>query len=324
MKDVRKPLAGTRDPRLPLRLACRKPPAHKVEIPGGIPVAFLRENGNDLPEALQLKPREGFIFTRDKPELVSRPEGPLLLVCRIPQNAKRVYRSTVLALQRRPKRLKVLKQALCRRFLPHGGRQLPGHRIGEKGNETHLLIERCTLHLRSCRSRPREDLRDLIDVPVTVPELIVDEEARRDLRILQVGADKSLRHGLPELLIDGKSPRQVLPGTGRHEMPPVRLIFHRIKMIRMNREIRCHRRVDAPLCRILRKCLKVLQNVQPLHAVQRHDVEIPDRTVVFRRIARAHEHKRVRQLVGAERLHLQELQHGRDQGLRDAVDLVEE
>ena len=60
------------------------------------------------------------------------------------------------------------------------------------------------------------------------------------------------------------------------------------------------------------------------HTVQRHDVKIPHGAVVLRRVAGSDNDEAVRYLVRSEGLVLQELQHGRREGFRDAVDLVQE
>ena len=64
--------------------------------------------------------------------------------------------------------------------------------------------------------------------------------------------------------------------------------------------------------------------IYPTHPVQGHNVKVPHRTVILRRVTRRHHDPALRQLVTAEGLALQKLQHGRCQRLGDAVDLVQE
>ncbi len=60
---------------------------------------------------------------------------------------------------------------------------------------------------------------------------------------------------------------------------------------------------------------EVLRHVDALDPVQRHHVEVPDGLVVLRRVARRHDEPPLRQLLIAEGLALQELEHHGRQGL---------
>ena len=81
--------------------------------------------------------------------------------------------------------------------------------------------------------------------------------------------------------------------------------------------------MNARLVGVLLPDCKVLLDIDPLHAVQRHDVKIPNGLVILRRISGCDDDKALRHLVVSEHLVLQKLQHGRRQRLGDAVDLVQ-
>ena len=82
--------------------------------------------------------------------------------------------------------------------------------------------------------------------------------------------------------------------------------------------------MDPHLVRVLLPHREVLFDIDPLDAVQRHDVKIPHGLIVLGRVSCCDDDKTVRNLVIAEHLVLQKLQHGGRQRLRDAVDLVKE
>ena len=73
----------------------------------------------------------------------------------------------------------------------------------QKTNEAQFLIKACVFqHICIFRHPSRKDIRDAVNVPVFVPEFIIDRKASRDLGILQECSDQVLRDRLPELLID--------------------------------------------------------------------------------------------------------------------------
>ena len=82
--------------------------------------------------------------------------------------------------------------------------------------------------------------------------------------------------------------------------------------------------MDPHLQGILLPHLIVLFHVDALDPVQRHHVKLPHRFVVLRRIPRRHDDPSLRHPLVSKSLALKELQHGRRQRLRDAVDLIDE
>ena len=68
---------------------------------------------------------------------------------------------------------------------------------------------------------------------------------------------------------------------------------------------------------------EILLDIDPFHAVQRHDVKIAHGLIVLGRVAGCDDDKALGHLVVSEHLVLQKLQHGRRQRLRDAVDLIQ-
>ena len=81
--------------------------------------------------------------------------------------------------------------------------------------------------------------------------------------------------------------------------------------------------MNARLVSVFLPDCEVLLDIDPLHAVQRHDVKIPHGLVVLRRISGSDDDKALRHLVVSEHLVLQKLQHGRCQRLGDTIDLIQ-
>ena len=82
--------------------------------------------------------------------------------------------------------------------------------------------------------------------------------------------------------------------------------------------------MDISLQRVFLPCVVVGLDIDLLESVECDDVKIPDGVVVFRRVSGACDDPAVRNAVSSEYLVLKELEHQRRQGLRHAVDLVEE
>ena len=128
----------------------------------------------------------------------------------------------------------------------------------------------------------------------------------------------------PQLLIGVQQLAQVLPAPGGGELQPVRRILDAVEAVLPDVKIREDCPVEAPPPGILFPDAVVLLHIDALHPVQRHHVEVPDGLVVLRRVARRHDEPPLRQLLIAEGLALEELEHHGGQGLGDAVDLVQE
>ena len=65
-------------------------------------------------------------------------------------------------------------------------------------------------------------------------------------------------------------------------------------------------------------------HINLLNTVECHHIKITDRLIIFRRIASCHDDPAFRDLLIAEHLTLQELQHRRCQRLGHTVDLINE
>ena len=100
--------------------------------------------------------------------------------------------------------------------------------------------------------------------------------------------------------------------------------LHRIELVLLYLKICKDRAANIHPVGIFLPNLEVLQDVDPLYAVQSYDIKIPDRLVVLRRISRSHDDKALRHTMGTKGLVLQELQHGGCQCLRHAVYLIQE
>ena len=82
--------------------------------------------------------------------------------------------------------------------------------------------------------------------------------------------------------------------------------------------------MDAASVRVLLPHAEILFDVDFFDAVERYHVKFPHGFVVFRRISGRYDHPSGRQLLVAEGLALQKLQHHRRECLGNAVDLIEE
>ena len=82
--------------------------------------------------------------------------------------------------------------------------------------------------------------------------------------------------------------------------------------------------MDAASVRVLLPHAEILFDVDFFNAVERYHVKFSHGFVVFRRISRCYDHPSGGQLLVAERLALQKLEHHRRERFRDAVYLIEE
>ena len=82
--------------------------------------------------------------------------------------------------------------------------------------------------------------------------------------------------------------------------------------------------MDAASVRVLLPHTEILFDVDFFNAIERYHVKFSHGFVVFRRISGRYDHPSGRQLLVAEGLALQELQHHRRERLGNTVDLIEE
>ena len=129
---------------------------------------------------------------------------------------------------------------------------------------------------------------------------------------------------LAEHLIDLEHPREVFPASCRGKPLPVHCIFNTAEILSAHIQIRYHGLVDSLTVGIFFPYREICLHINLLQPVQRNNVKLTDRFVVLGRIACCHDDPAIRKFMSAERLSLKELEHGRRQRLRDAVDLIEE
>ena len=159
---------------------------------------------------------------------------------------------------------------------------------------------------------------------VLIVELQVIGEVLGDPGHLDVLPHHLPAHPEPQLLIGADQLAEVLPAPGRGEFQPARPGLHPVEVILFDVQIGHHRPVDAPSPGVLLPDGEVLRHIDALHPVQRHHVKVPDGAVVLRRVSRRRDEPALRQPLVAEGLALEELEHHGGQGLRDAVDLIQE
>ena len=85
-----------------------------------------------------------------------------------------------------------------------------------------------------------------------------------------------------------------------------------------------HRRMDPGLYRVFPPYAIIRLHFNLLHTVQGNHVKLPDGFVVLGRVACGYDDPALGNWVITEGLTLEELKHGRGQGLGDTVDLVDE
>ena len=95
-------------------------------------------------------------------------------------------------------------------------------------------------------------------------------------------------------------------------------------MVLLDVKVGDNRRMHTVAERVFAPCLEVGLHVKALQAVPRCQVEVARRAVVLGRVAGSYHDPALGNLVAAEHLVLQELQHGGRERFRHAVDLVEE
>lgn len=117
---------------------------------------------------------------------------------------------------------------------------------------------------------------------------------------------------------------EILPAARGHKAPPVRMRLHAVKMLRIQLQIGKNCRVQAARMRIAPPDGIAFLDLQQPHTIHRGRVEEPRGLVVLRWISGSGDHPALRQAMRAELLALQQLEHGRHQRLRDAVDLIQE
>ena len=159
---------------------------------------------------------------------------------------------------------------------------------------------------------------------VLLIEGVVGREVARHLRVLEVLEDELARDREAHLLVNRHDAAQVFPAAGGDELLPGEVSLHDIEVLLLDVEVGEDRAVDAHLVGVALPGVDIRGDVEALHTVEGHDVEVAHGAVVLRRVAGGDDHEAVRDLMGAEGLVLQELQHHRGEGLGHAVDLVEE
>ena len=117
---------------------------------------------------------------------------------------------------------------------------------------------------------------------------------------------------------------KILPAAGGHELGAVHIGVDLVEVLRVQLQIAQNGAVDVGSAGIVLPHRQIWLNVHAAHTVQRHDVKIPHRLVVLRRVACRHNDPACRHSLIAEGLALQKLQHGGGQRFGHAVDLVDE
>jgi len=196
----------------------------------------------------------------------------------------------------------------------------------EKTHDCHALIERCLLdgHGHLGTRRAVEDVVHAAVALVLGKELEEEREVLRDVRVLDVLGDELLIGMKANLLVGHEHARKVLPTAGGDQTRAVHDLAYMVEALGLALEVGDDGRVHLVRHRVVTPDVEVGLHVDALHAVERGGIEVTGGTVVLGRVASRDDGPSRRQTMLAERLELQELEHGRGERLGYAVDLVEE
>ena len=142
--------------------------------------------------------------------------------------------------------------------------------------------------------------------------------------MLEVLSYHFLIHRNVQCLIDLQDFGKILPSSGRHKPFSVHRRLNLIEIIRLDVQIGNDGSVNLLLIGKFFPYLIIRLNLDLLHPVQCHNIELPDGFVILRRVARCHDDPALRHLLITEGLTLQKLKHGGRQRLGHAVDLIDE
>ena len=187
--------------------------------------------------------------------------------------------------------------------------------------------------VEGCRRRARgygggvcagEDVGHLVVVLVLAEEVQVEREVLRDFGILEILGDKLPIDADALVTVGDDHATEVLPAARRDHASPVDAGAHLVEVFGLAGEIGGDGWVHAMGRGVVHPDAEVGLHVDALHAVHHRGIEITGRAVVLRWVTGRDDDPADGQTVLAEGLVLQELQHGRGQRLRGAVDLIEE
>ena len=205
----------------------------------------------------------------------------------------------------------------------------PG-RLGQAGKQQshdgQLLVKGCLPQFQHGDILPLapHDVVHMVGPLVLVIEFQVVGKILGDAGQLDILSHHLPVHPEAQLFISDDEFGQVLPATGSGKLQAVHGGLDAVEVVLLDVQIRDDSAVDALSPGVFLPDGEVLCHVHALHTVQRHHVEVPDGLVVLRRVARRHDEPSLRQVLVAEGLALQKLQHHGGQRLADAVDLVQE
>ena len=184
-----------------------------------------------------------------------------------------------------------------------------------------LLIKCCLFFFR--RNHTIQNFPDSIIRSILLIQLIISGKFARRVRLLQILTHQPRPTWHANRLIIFQYFREILPAARRHELLFLSVRMDLIKMILFQIQIGKDCSVHLLLPGVCHPRFQIRLQIQSAHTIKRHDIKLPDRFIVFRRISRCDDHPSVRHLMASEFLILQKLQHRRCQRLRGAVDLID-
>ena len=212
-------------------------------------------------------------------------------------------------------------------FVFHRRRARHRQRVEDKPNQGDALVEggrtRTLLHLLACPAF--QDAPHLVVAAILVEERVIGGKRVGHLVVAQKLGEQVAVERLVHALVDGDGLGEVFPAARRDEaLAAAGTALHLVEAVGLGLEKGGDGRVQPLFLGVVLPCRVIRLDVDLAQAVERDDVELVHRFVVLGRVARAHNRPVLGHAMPAERLELQELEHGGVQGLGHAINLVKE
>ena len=174
------------------------------------------------------------------------------------------------------------------------------------------------------RIRAVQDTLNLIIRFIFIIQIIVNREFFGRLFVLQVLTDEIFIHGVALFFVELDHRGKVFPTSRRHKLNAVDSIFDAVEVIFLDLQIGRNGGMDTFFISVLFPHAVIRFHHDFLHTVQSYDIEFSHGFIVFRRISGGGDNPSFGDLVFAESLILEELEHRRRQRLGHTVDLIQE
>ena len=168
-----------------------------------------------------------------------------------------------------------------------------------------------------------QDGINIVGLTIFLIEFVVDGKIPGDLFVLQILSGQLLADCKAQFLVILQDLGEILPRTGRYHGQTVHSGLDLVKILGTDIQIADDAAADTVFQCIGLPRLIAWLNFDHFQAVTGGSVELPDAFVEAGWVAGGDHHPALRDLMSTKDFVLQEQQHGRGEGLRDAVDLVQ-